>query len=659
MSVRRRSVVAVAVAALLGLGLTQLAGATGAVTIDTAPPAATNSTTADFTFSGPVDVISFECSVEGGPFATCTSPNSLTGLGIGAHTFTVHGLDAGSVPGPDAPPYTWTVADTTPPDTSITSGPPAATGLTTATFVFTGADPGGSVASSGIASFECSVEGGPFATCTSPQNLTGLGIGAHSFSVRATDVAGNVASPATSNWTVADTTPPTTTITSGPPAATGLTTATFTFSGTDPGGSGMASFECKLDGGGFAVCSSPDTLTAVLDGSHTFSVRAKDVAGNVDLTPEPYTWTVDATPPVITVPADVVAEANGGNGASVTYRVSASDQGAALLPASINCDPPSGSLIPIGSTTISCTAADALGNIGTASFQVRVQDTTPPDLNAPDLTVVATSAAGIKRTDAALVAYANGVSASDLLGIASITVEFPDTLPIGKTTITVVAVDKRANETRQSVVVTVLKQGSTAPPLDLTPPGPVHGARAVAGDHTITLSWVPPLRDVARVEVRLAEVGGSGTGRLVYKGTARQYTFKGLPNDVAYRFVIVAIDKAGNVSPSVVTTATPKAVLLAHPLQGSKVSLPPLLAWAPVPATYFNVQLWRGGKKIFTAWPNGARLQITAQWVYDGKQRRLEPGTYTWYVWPGAGARRDAKYGPLIGQSSFVLVATK
>ena len=38
MSVRRRSVVAVAVAALLGLGLTQLAGATGAVTIDTAPP---------------------------------------------------------------------------------------------------------------------------------------------------------------------------------------------------------------------------------------------------------------------------------------------------------------------------------------------------------------------------------------------------------------------------------------------------------------------------------------------------------------------------------------------------------------------------------------------------------------------------------------------
>ena len=377
------------------------------------------------------------------------------------------------------------------------------------------------------------------------------------------------------------------------------------------------------------------------------------------MTPEPYTWTVDATPPVITVPADVVAEANGGNGASVTYRVSASDQGAALLPASINCDPPSGSLIPIGSTTISCTAADALGNIGTASFQVRVQDTTPPDLNAPDLTVVATSAAGIKRTDAALVAYANGVSASDLLGIASITVEFPDTLPIGKTTITVVAVDKRANETRQSVVVTVLKQGSTAPPLDLTPPGPVHGARAVAGDHTITLSWVPPLRDVARVEVRLAEVGGSGTGRLVYKGTARQYTFKGLPNDVAYRFVIVAIDKAGNVSPSVVITATPKAVLLAHPLQGSKVSLPPLLAWAPVPATYFNVQLWRGGKKIFTAWPNGARLQITAQWVYDGKQRRLEPGTYTWYVWPGAGARRDAKYGPLIGQSSFVLVATK
>lgn len=570
MSVRRRSVVAVAVAALLGLGLTQHAGATGAVTIDTTPPAATNSTTADFTFSGPVDVISFECSVEGGPFATCTSPQNLTGLGIGAHTFTVHGLDAGSVAGPDAPPYTWTVTDTTPPDTSITSGPPAATGLTTATFVFSGADPGGSVASSGI-----------------------------------------------------------------------------------------ASFECKLDGGGFAVCSSPDTLTAVLDGSHTFSVRATDVAGNVDLTSEPYTWTVDATPPVITVPADVVAEANGGDGALVAYSVSASDQGAALLPAAINCDHPSGSLIPIGSTTISCTAADALGNIGTASFQVRVQDTTPPALNAPDLTVVATSAAGIKRTDAALVAYASGVSASDLLGIASITVGFPDTLPIGKTTITVVAVDKSGNGTRQSVVVTVLKQGSTAPPLDLTPPGPVHGARAVAGDHTITVSWVPPASDVARVEVRLAEVEGSGMGRLVYKGTARQYTFKGLRNNVEYRFVVVAVDKAGNTSPSLVVTATPKAVLLVRPLQRSKVSVPPLLAWAPVQATYFNVQLWRSGTKVLTAWPNGARFQTTATWVYDGKKLRLAPGTYTWYVWPGIGARRDAKYGPLIGQSTFVVVATK
>ena len=70
---------------------------------------------------------------------------------------------------------------------------------------------------------------------------------------------------------------PTTTIDSAPNAQTNDPTPTFSFS-SQPG----TSFECKLDSGSYAPCGSPKTTPYVADGSHTFSVRAKDSAGNVD-----------------------------------------------------------------------------------------------------------------------------------------------------------------------------------------------------------------------------------------------------------------------------------------------------------------------------------------------------------------------------------------
>jgi hypothetical protein len=80
---------------------------------------------------------------------------------------------------------------------------------------------------------------------------------------------------------------PTTTITSGPNAATNDPTPTFTFS-SQPG----TSFECKLDSGSYAPCSSPKTTSYLTDGSHTFHVRASDAAGNTDPTPASRSFTV-------------------------------------------------------------------------------------------------------------------------------------------------------------------------------------------------------------------------------------------------------------------------------------------------------------------------------------------------------------------------------
>ena len=62
-----------------------------------------------------------------------------------------------------------------------------------------------------------------------------------------------------------------------------------------------STFECKLDDGTFSSCTSPLEYTDLTDGSHTFEVRAKDASGNIDPTPDSFTWTVDTKGPETTI----------------------------------------------------------------------------------------------------------------------------------------------------------------------------------------------------------------------------------------------------------------------------------------------------------------------------------------------------------------------
>ena len=94
-----------------------------------------------------------------------------------------------------------------------------------------------------------------------------------------------------------DTTPPETTLTATPPDPDQDNTPTFSFTGSDSGGSGLAGFQCQLDASGWFACTSPYTTPALADGDHTFRVRAVDGANNPDPSPATHTWTVDATPP--------------------------------------------------------------------------------------------------------------------------------------------------------------------------------------------------------------------------------------------------------------------------------------------------------------------------------------------------------------------------
>jgi hypothetical protein len=84
-----------------------------------------------------------------------------------------------------------------------------------------------------------------------------------------------------------------------------------------------------------------------------------------------------------------------------------------------------------------------------------------------------------------------------------------------------------------------------------------------------------------------------------------------------------------------------------------------MLRWTPVRnATYYNVQLYNGGK-VLSAWPTHARLRLGRRWRFGGHLHRLKPGRYRWYVWPGFGPRSAARYGPMVGKGKFVIVSTK
>jgi hypothetical protein len=225
--------------------------------------------------------VSFECQIDGGSAAPCTSPFIAEALSDGPHLLFIRGIDEAGNEGTATRSFT---VDTVPPETEIDSGPEGLIGERDPIFSF-GSEEG--------ASFECALDGGGYSPCTSPHTLGPLPDGPHSFAVRAVDEAGNAdPSPASRSFSV-DATPPETAIDSGPEGPTKDSTPSFALSSSEPG----SSFECALDGGGFAPCSSPYTSAPLPEGPHSFAARARDAAGNLDPSPASRSFTVDTKPP--------------------------------------------------------------------------------------------------------------------------------------------------------------------------------------------------------------------------------------------------------------------------------------------------------------------------------------------------------------------------
>ena len=132
-------------------------------------------------------------------------------------------------------------------------------------------------------------------------------------------------------------------------------------------------------------------------GTHIVTCSATDSAGNSTSDTDPpsdaiYTVIVDdATPPVIFTPTDFTLAAVDASGAPVSYSMLVTDN--ADPTPSLVCAPASGTVFPLGATTVICTATDASGNESAPSFfTITVTDQTAPLFTTIPTTPVAVEA---------------------------------------------------------------------------------------------------------------------------------------------------------------------------------------------------------------------------------------------------------------------------
>jgi hypothetical protein len=215
-------------------------------------------------------------------------------------------------------------------------------------------------------------------------------------------------------------------------------------------------------------------------GNRTATCTYTDAGSNTRTASATYTI-VDTTAPVVSVPEDVVAEAEGPGGAVVEYSGASADDlvDGDLQPA---CVPASGSVFELGDTVVTCSASDAAGNSGSAKFTVTVEDTTAPVVSVPaNFAVGNTSGAG------ALDVTYSGVSASDLVDGDDLDVTCDKAsgsfFALGDTTVTCTAVDAAGNKGSNSFVVTV--QDRTAPIVTV----PANITEEATGPNGAAASW--------------------------------------------------------------------------------------------------------------------------------------------------------------------------
>jgi len=576
-----------------------------------------------------------------GPITPSCTPASGSTFPLGPTSVTCTATDSHGNSAQKGFTVTVNLVDTTPPVITVP-----------ASFSRNTPDPSGATVTYSASAHD-NVDGAISPTC-SPASGSKFPVGPNTVTCSATDAHGNTAQKSfTITVVLVDTTAPVITVpddisaTTPDPAGAAVT---YTASATD-----------NLDGPITPDCT-PASGAVFVVGTTIVTCTAKDAHGNSSQATFKVTVVlVDVTPPAFkNVPANTKREADTPNGSVVTYVApTAVDNVDGPLP--VTCSPLSGKVFALGLTKVHCTATDTHGNTASAVFEVDVLDTTPPRLVLPpNASVYATSPGGISVDDPVVQSFLNAAAATDLVDDhPSVTNDAPRSLPVGNDTITFVATDASGNSTRGTAVLTVKPQPPAGTPqlpptvVDRTPPDEVSGVTVKVGNRLVRLRWKnPKAKDFAYVQITRSLPTPGAEPTTVYHGNGVQLVDRNVTNDVSYRYVLVAYDQTGNASGGVAAAATPKRLLLTAPPDGAKVKKPPKLVWIG-DANFFNVQVFRGNRKVLSAWPTKSAFLLKKTWKYDKRRYRMSAGAYRWYVWPAHGTRANPEYGALLGTSSF------
>lgn len=162
---------------------------------------------------------------------------------------------------------------------------------------------------------------------------------------------------------------------------------------------------------------------------------------------------VDTTPPELSVPANVVAEATQTGGAVVSLPDATATDLVDTSPQVIQTY--SSGFFPLGTTLVTVTAIDSSGNASVKTYTVTVRDTVPPEITVSDELVVEANMSG-------------GASVGTMqLTVADVADPDPSVtynlafLPLGTTQVTATATDASGNSSSRSFTVTVV---DTTPP---------------------------------------------------------------------------------------------------------------------------------------------------------------------------------------------------
>ncbi|MBN8866058.1 MAG: thrombospondin type 3 repeat-containing protein [Solirubrobacterales bacterium] len=355
---------------------------------DSGPTGTIGRDRASFAFDSDESEVTFECRIDGGDYEPCTDGYVAADMSDGSHTIEARAIDqAGNI---DSTPASRTITvRTTGPDVEILTGPGTYTNDTTPEFTFESDYPQNLECAFGTAEDEAE-----FAPCSqaNPFEVTpALADGTYIFWVRSFDDLDDENSDSR-EFTV-DTVAPTSSITSEAFSVTDERQPTFLFSSNDS----KAHFQCHFEAESFRACSGPGKsetpASPLTDGSHVFSLRAVDAAGNVEATPKTQSFDVDTTRPnttILTGPKQPSANT------SPTFTYESSEPGADFE-CSLDLgafDPCAGTGAPLsglsdGKHVFKVRAMDGAGNRDVSpAVRQFVIDTTAPEIGTPtgDLT---------------------------------------------------------------------------------------------------------------------------------------------------------------------------------------------------------------------------------------------------------------------------------